>query len=92
MDADSFTYASSDDAHKVAADAVEFITGANSDGYVAKWTDIDPGSDGEIVIRTSHGVGEADGGMADAHGHKGYAGGVFMLQFQGPQAIDANGK
>lgn len=92
MGADSFTYASSDDAHKVSEDAVEFITGVNDVGYVAKWTNIDPGGDGEFVIRTSHSVGKDDGGMPDSNEYKGYAGGVFMLEFQGVQAVEARGK
>jgi hypothetical protein len=87
MGADSFVYASSAGAHKVSDDAVEFVTGINNDGYVAKWTDINPGRDGDITIRTSHGVGEENGGMAGANANKGYAAGVFMLEFQGAQAV-----
>ena len=34
------------------------------------------------MIRTSHSVGEANGGLAGAHAYKGYAGGVFMLELQ----------
>ena len=64
----------------------------NGVGYVAKWTNINPGRDGEIIIRTSHGVGEENGGMAGAHENKGYAAGVFMLEFQGMQAVEAHGK
>jgi hypothetical protein len=93
--ADAFTYASSDTAHKVAEDTVEFSTGQNDAGLVARWTDINPGSDGEVVIRTSHSVGEANGGIAGAHEYKGYAGGVFMLEFQGygePSAVEVYGK
>ena len=81
--ADSFNYASSDGAWKVSDDSVEFSTGHNADGYVAKWTDIAPGADGKIIIRTSHSVGEANGGLAGAHAYKGYAGGAFMLELQG---------
>jgi hypothetical protein len=62
---------------------VEFSTGHNEAGYVAKWTDIAPGADGRVVIRTSHSVGEANGGLAGAHAYKGYAGGAFMLELQG---------
>jgi len=92
MGADSFTYASSDDAHKVSEDAVEFVTGVNNVGYVAKWANIDPGRDGEFVIRTSHSVGEENGGMPGSNEYRGYAGGVFMLEFQGMQAVEAGGK
>lgn len=87
MQADSFTYASSDGAHKVAEDSVEFATGINGDGLIARWTNISSGEDGTIVIRTSHGVGKADGGLPGAHESKGYAGGVFMLEYQGPRAV-----
>ncbi|MEE2942533.1 MAG: hypothetical protein VX413_03960, partial [Verrucomicrobiota bacterium] len=83
MGAESFAYASSDGAWKVSEESVEFSTGHNEAGYVAKWTDIDPGADGRIVIRTSHSVGEANGGLAGAHAYKGYAGGAFMLELQG---------
>ncbi len=92
MDAESFIYASSKDAHKVSEDSVEFSTGENDAGYVAKWTDISPGADGKIIIRTTHSVGEKNDGIADAHENKGYAGGVFMLEFQGMMAVDACGK
>ena len=82
MGAESFVYASSEGAWKVSEESVEFSTGHNEAGYVAKWTDIAPGADGRIVIRTSHSVGEANGGLAGAHAYKGYAGGVFMLELQ----------
>jgi hypothetical protein len=49
---------------------------------VARWTDIQPSEDGKITIRTSHGVGEANGGLPGAHAYKGYGGGVFMLAEQ----------
>ena len=81
--AESFVYASSEGAWKVSDESVEFSTGHNEVGYVAKWTDIAPGEDGIIVIRTSHSVGEANGGLAGAHAYKGYAGGAFMLELQG---------
>ena len=54
IDADKYTYASSSGAWKVGEDSVEFSTGHNEVGYVAKWTDISPGEDGKIIIRTSH--------------------------------------
>jgi hypothetical protein len=82
--ADAATYASSTGTHKVAEDSVEFSTGDNPNGYVARWTDIQPGSDGKIVIRTSHTVGQANGGLPGANSYKGYGGGVFMLRMQPP--------
>lgn len=80
--AESFTYASSAGAQKIAEDSVEFSTGDNSAGYVAAWTNIDPGADGTVIIRTSHTVGEANGGSPGASPFQGYAGGVFMLREQ----------
>lgn len=77
--ADSSVYASSAGALKVSNTSVEFSTGSNAAGYVARWTDIAPGADGKIVIRTSHGVGSALGGIATANSYKGYGGGVFSL-------------
>ena len=92
MEAESFAYASSEGAWKVSEQSVEFSTGHNEAGYVAKWTDIAPGADGRIVIRTSHSVGEANGGLAGAHAYKGYAGGAFMLELQVDSGATAPGK
>ena len=82
--AESATYASSAGAHRVADDSVEFSTGHNPDGLVARWTNIRPGSNGRIIIRTSHSVGEVNGGMPGASAFQGYAGGVFTLRTQPP--------
>ena len=79
---DAFVYASSEGAHKVSDDSVEFSSGENSNGYVAKWVDIRAGEDGTFLIRSSHSVGEENGGLSGAHGYKGYAGGVFFLSEQ----------
>ena len=78
-DAKASVYACSTGAHKVSDTSVEFSTGENGAGYVARWTDIQPSEDGKVTIRTSHGVGEANGGLPGAHAYKGYGGGVFML-------------
>lgn len=80
--ADASTYACSADAHKVSEQSVEFITGHNPAGLVARWTDIHPAVDGSFTIRTSHGVGEADGGLPNPDSYRGYAGGLFMLMAQ----------
>lgn len=80
--AESFTYASSPGAHQIDDLNVEFSTGENPDGLVARWTDIRPGADGTFTIRTSHGVGEAKGGLPGADSYRGYAGSIFMLQAQ----------
>ena len=77
--ADSFTYAAPEGAQKIDDDAVEFSTGWNTQGFVAKWTHIKPGADGSFTIRTTHSVGEDSGGLPGAHSYKGYAGGVFKL-------------
>ena len=80
LEADGAVYASTLAAHKVSNVSVEFSTGENTAGYVARWTGIQPGQDGKIVIRTTHGVGEAAGGMPGAHAYKGYAGGAFIVR------------
>ena len=90
--ADSFAYGSSAGARKVTEDSVEFSTGENGAGYVAKWTDIKPGSDGKVTIRTSHTVGEAAGGLPGAHAYKGYGGGVFLLGEQYASTAGQGGK
>jgi hypothetical protein len=90
--ADRFTYASSNGTHKVAEDSVEFRTGVNNKGYVAQWKDIAPGEDGKIVIRTTHGQGSKNGGMADANEYKGYAAGIFMLKYQGLASVSPAGR
>jgi len=80
--AESATYASSEAAHKIDETNLEFSTGNNPDGLVARWTDIQPGADGSFTIRTSHGVGAANGGIPGADAYRGYAGGLFMLEAQ----------
>jgi hypothetical protein len=75
-------FASSNGTHKVSEDSVEFSTGHNPEGLVARWTDISPAADGSFTIRTSHGIGEANGGLPGADAYRGYAGGVFMLEKQ----------
>ncbi len=82
LDAQSYVFASSEGTHKVADDSVEFSTGNNALGYVARWTDIQPSSEGTFTIRTSHGLGEENGGLPGAHAYKGYAGGLFLLMEQ----------
>ncbi|MCX6926902.1 MAG: hypothetical protein NT154_27400, partial [Verrucomicrobia bacterium] len=82
MGARAFTYASSTGAQKVSDDSVEFVTGSNTNGYVAMWTGVRPAADGTFVIRTSHTVGAANGGLPGAHAYKGYAGGAFLLRLQ----------
>jgi hypothetical protein len=82
MGADSAIDASSAGVHQVSNYSVEFSTGDNSLGLVARWREIRAGADGTIVIRTTHGVGAAGGGIADADAFRGYAGGAFVLAEQ----------
>ena len=57
--------------------SVWFNTGDNySEGYVARWTDIAPGSDGSFTVRATH--------RPDAEsGYKAYSFDVFMLSEEG---------
>ena len=79
--ADSFTAAHSDGAGIVtgglAANQVALWTGANhgsDQGFVASWTDIDPGADGEFSIVSEQYTGSTPGvGTGSADGSKGYA-------------------
>ena len=88
LEADGFEYACSIDAHKIDDGQVEFSTGENSEGLVAKWADIGSGKDGKFIVRTSHGIGEKKGGIKGAHEYKGYAAGIFMLEYQGPRSTN----
>ncbi len=52
-------------------DTTAFVTGENTaNGYVARWTGIQPGSDGDFTVRA-----QADGTVNEAYGFS-----VFMLQ------------
>lgn len=82
IEAEASRYASTPGTHKVSETSVEFSTGDNATGLVARWTDIAPGADGTIIIRTSHSVGQANGGLPGAHAFRGYAGGVFLVAEQ----------
>jgi hypothetical protein len=88
MGADSFIYKSSGAAHKIGEDSVEFSTGENDEGLIARWEDIRSGDDGEFQIRTSHSIGSKKGGIKNAHAFKGYAGGLFMLEYNGVALVE----
>ncbi len=93
LDAKAFKNESSKGVHTISEDSIEFSTGDNSSGYVARWTGIQSGDDGTIIIRTSHSIGSDNGGIDGAHAYKGYAGGVFMLEFHGRgTSVKAKGK
>jgi len=81
---DASTNVSTSGVTEVTPTSVSFVTGNNhAEGYVARWTDIDPGADGTIVIRV-----EADSGAPD--GRKAYTFDVFQLVETG-QATCGNG-
>lgn len=82
LGATSYSYRSSNGARKIANDSVEFSTGSNLNGDVARWTNILTGPNGTFVIRASHTVGVANGGIPGAHSYKGYSGGIFLLTQQ----------
>ena len=68
--ADGLTNASTSGVTEVAPNAVSFVTGTNyTEGYVARWTDIQPGSDGSITVRAEAGSSQ----------YKAYTFDVFML-------------
>ncbi|MGI6740204.1 MAG: MBG domain-containing protein [Brevefilum sp.] len=69
---DAATYASSNGATKINDHSVYFVTGENtSTGYVAKWVNIQPGSDGSFKVRAQ---------PQDPENPRSYAFGAFMLQ------------
>jgi hypothetical protein len=72
--ADSSVHASSVGTTEISSTSVSFVTGDNdTNGYVARWTAIDPGVDGTITIRA-----EAD--PTSPSGQLAYAFDVFMLE------------
>jgi hypothetical protein len=82
LGASTYAYAGSPGARKVGDDSAEFSTGSNIAGDVAGWTNIVTGPNGAFVIRSSHTVGVANGGIPGAHSYKGYGGGIFLLSQQ----------
>jgi len=69
---DAATYASSSGATKIDDHSVYFVTGENtSTGYVARWVNIQPGSDGSFKVRAQ---------PQDSNEPRTYAFGAFMLQ------------
>jgi len=72
--ADSVANASTSGVNVTSDTEVWFNTGDNyNDGYVARWTNVEPGSDGSFSVRATH------HSTADS-GRKAYAFDVFMLQ------------
>jgi uncharacterized repeat protein (TIGR02543 family) len=72
---DASTNSSSSGVDVISPTSVAFVTGTNeAEGYIAQWTDIDPGADGSFVVRAEPHSSSPDGGR------KAYAFDVFMLQ------------
>ncbi|MBN1845276.1 MAG: lamin tail domain-containing protein, partial [Sedimentisphaerales bacterium] len=74
LDADGFTNASSSGVLVNSAASVSFSTGRNTqNGYVAQWTGIQPGADGDFTVRA-----EAHGSPYDDR--RAYSFDVFLLE------------
>ncbi len=79
-DADSYTYAASAGAHKVNDSTVTLVADQTNLGYVAKWTDIDPGADRDFTITYTHSKGPGDRPAGSSqNGNKAYGPAGFML-------------
>ncbi len=83
LDADSSTYACSAGAFKISETAVSLLSDQRTTGYVAQWTDIKPGNDGDFTIHYTHssagaGIDRPIGATQD--GRKAYPLAGFMLQ------------
>lgn len=63
LDADAYTYASSAGAVKIGNDTTSIQSYNTANGYVAQWTAIDAGPDGDFTIRFTH---EATNGALSA--------------------------
>ena len=73
-DADAVINSSTEGVTVNSEESVQFSTGANAvNGYVARWTGIQPGSDGSFIVRAEPGTSE----------NKAYGPSVFMLQEEG---------
>jgi hypothetical protein len=82
--ADASSNASTAGVTVISPTSVSFSTGNNhAEGYVARWTDIDPGADGSIVIRA-----EAD--PLSGNGNSAYSFDVFMLEEIGGEPLCGN--
>ncbi|MEE8451151.1 MAG: lamin tail domain-containing protein, partial [Thermoguttaceae bacterium] len=79
-------YSAGDGVWVISPTEVAIMAGHNSaldQGYVAAWTDIDPGTDGEFSVISTHYTGEIVGGMAN--GNKSYALTAVRLEAVAPQ-------
>ncbi len=78
---DAATNGSTSGVEVLSPTSVRFVTGDNdAAGYVARWTDIDPGSDGGFTVR-------AESDASSPEGRKAYSFDVFMLQEYDPGAL-----
>lgn len=76
----SSTYASSPAALQVSALATSIQSNNEANGYVAKWTDIDPGSDNAFTVHFTYPTAANEYGAPGQDGIKGYGPAMFMLQ------------
>jgi len=82
LDTDSSTYASSSGAYQVSATSVSIDCYNTVNGYVAMWTGIKPGADGDLILRFAPAV---DAELPEAYrltneDGRGYAPAGLMLQ------------
>jgi hypothetical protein len=83
QDADAYTYASSAGTWKVSDSAVSIQSYNTANGYVAKWTGIKAGADGDFTIRFTQAANTPGVQIpvgATQNDRLGYGPGAFMLQ------------
>jgi len=87
LDVDASTYAGSvappgdtTSLVKISETAVSLQSYQTVKGYIAKWTDINPGSDGDFTIHVTYATNSSEWGSTGQDGVKGYAPAGFMLQ------------
>lgn len=76
----SSTYASSPAALQVSALATSIESNNEANGYVAKWTNIDPGSDNAFTVHFTYPTAANEYGASGQNGITGYGPAMFMLQ------------
>jgi len=82
-DADSSTYACSAGAFKISDTAVSLLSDQRDTGYVAQWTNIKPGDDGDFTMHYTHstaGAGIDRPAATNQDGRKAYPLAGFMLE------------
>lgn len=84
-DVDASTYAASTGAWKVSDSAVSIQSYNTVNGYIAQWTNIQPGADGDFLVHFTYATGAAGGQYptgASQNGVRGYGPAGFMLEEQ----------